>query len=184
MPEPITLAFVGGAALTEGIKFLYGQASEALKRWREHKEAAKTLAAVPATSDVPAIFAGDMKPLQFHLDKVGELEPQILSALPALSNYASGLMPVTTDNTPLLEQTDALRRLMEIVFQYRLTLQGEKRDASGPHAYGEADIENVRGHVAALKIGTLNSGTAEGHLKVKNVEAGSQAFGTEIDSMG
>jgi hypothetical protein len=41
MPEPvtITLAVVGTAALKEGVKFLYGQAGELLKRWREKREA-------------------------------------------------------------------------------------------------------------------------------------------------
>jgi hypothetical protein len=40
MPEPVTLtaASIGAVALTEGIKFLYGQAGELLKRWRERKE--------------------------------------------------------------------------------------------------------------------------------------------------
>jgi hypothetical protein len=41
MPEPvtITLAAVGMAAISEGIKFLYGQASELLK-WRHEKHKA------------------------------------------------------------------------------------------------------------------------------------------------
>lgn len=38
MPEPLTLAAVGGAVLAEGIRFLYGQATEAVKRWRERRD--------------------------------------------------------------------------------------------------------------------------------------------------
>jgi len=42
MSDPTTLsaAAIGAAALTEGIKFLYGQAGEILKRWRERKDKA------------------------------------------------------------------------------------------------------------------------------------------------
>ena len=37
-PVTITAAGVGMAAISEGIKFLYGQAAELLKRWRERRD--------------------------------------------------------------------------------------------------------------------------------------------------
>ena len=45
MSEPLTLTGVGVVVLTEGIKFLYAQAGESLKRWRERNRDAKTAAA-------------------------------------------------------------------------------------------------------------------------------------------
>ena len=39
MVDPLTLSTIGAVALTEGIKFLYEQAGEVLKRWRERKDA-------------------------------------------------------------------------------------------------------------------------------------------------
>ena len=51
MPDPVTLAAVGGFALTEGIKFLYGQAGEALKHWQERKKA-KAAAAAEAVEEL------------------------------------------------------------------------------------------------------------------------------------
>jgi len=41
MIDPLTISAIGAVAITEGIKFLYGQAGELLKRWRERKDAAK-----------------------------------------------------------------------------------------------------------------------------------------------
>jgi len=35
MPDPVTLTVPGGGAAAEGIKFLYGQAAELLKAWRD-----------------------------------------------------------------------------------------------------------------------------------------------------
>src|SRR5437879_6867359 len=42
MAEPLTLALVGSVILSEGVKFLYAQAGDALKRWRPRKEARTT----------------------------------------------------------------------------------------------------------------------------------------------
>ena len=43
MPETITLAMLGAAALTQGVNFLYGQAGELLKRRRDRREKAAAL---------------------------------------------------------------------------------------------------------------------------------------------
>jgi hypothetical protein len=184
MPEPITLALVGGAVLTEGIKFLYGQATEALKRWRDHKDAAPKPETVPATGEVPAIFEGTIAPLQIHLDKVGELERQLKAARAALSDYNDGLETVTSDNTALLEKTDALRQMMEAVYQYRLTFQGEDRPASGPEVIGSAEVETIKGLVAGVQAGRIESGTVRGTVKAKTVDEGGQAFGVKADRIG
>jgi hypothetical protein len=40
VPDPITLAALGAVALSEGVKFLYGQAGELLKRRREQRASA------------------------------------------------------------------------------------------------------------------------------------------------
>src|SRR4029453_12668768 len=58
MADPLTLAAVGALALAEGIKFLYGQAGEVLKRWRERKATAATgptpVASEPVAVELPA----------------------------------------------------------------------------------------------------------------------------------
>ena len=74
MPEPvtITLAVVGTVALKEGVKFLYGQAGELLKLWRERHDAVKTTplqASEPAVIELPAdIFEGQLDAPQIHYD--------------------------------------------------------------------------------------------------------------------
>ena len=56
MADPLTLAAVGAVALTEGIKFLYGQAGETLKRWRESKgtKAATATVTEPVQVKIPS----------------------------------------------------------------------------------------------------------------------------------
>jgi hypothetical protein len=40
MSEPVTFSVLGGWAALEGIKFLYGQAAEVLKAWRDRRSQA------------------------------------------------------------------------------------------------------------------------------------------------
>jgi hypothetical protein len=74
MPEPvtITLAVVGTVALKEGVKFLYGQAGELLKRWREKREAVETpplQTSERAVLELPTdIFEGPLDAPQIHYD--------------------------------------------------------------------------------------------------------------------
>ena len=49
MVDPLSLSAIGAVALTEGIKFLYEQAGEVLKRWRDRKDAGAK--AAPAQLD-------------------------------------------------------------------------------------------------------------------------------------
>ena len=74
MADPLTLTGVGVIALTEGIKFLYGQAGEALKRWRERKAAGKNADVEPVEVELPSdAFAGQLEQPQLHLDAVERL---------------------------------------------------------------------------------------------------------------
>jgi hypothetical protein len=74
MPEPvtITLAVVGTVALKEGVKFLYGQAGELLKLWRERRDAVKTIplqTSEPTVMEFPGdIFEGPLDAPQIHYD--------------------------------------------------------------------------------------------------------------------
>ena len=50
MADPFTLAAVGAVAITEGIKFLYGQAGDVIKWWHQRKAAGKSASAEPVDS--------------------------------------------------------------------------------------------------------------------------------------
>src|SRR5262245_38772260 len=100
MVEPLTLAVVSSAVVTEGIKFLYGQAAEAIKRWRERRDAAPTVA---ASAPPPPVFGNTLQPLEIHLERVATLEPQLLSLRRALADVADGLQTLSSDDPLILE---------------------------------------------------------------------------------
>jgi hypothetical protein len=110
MPDPLTLAVVATSVVTEGIKFLYGQAAEAVKRWRESpKDAGASKTAQAKVTPPPQIFDGPLEPLEFHLGHVERLEKELLTLRSALAEQADGLAGVNADDRALLETIDAFR---------------------------------------------------------------------------
>lgn len=48
--DPLTVGFLGGVAVTEGIKFIYAQAGELIKAWREKRKKSSSDFEVPILS--------------------------------------------------------------------------------------------------------------------------------------
>jgi hypothetical protein len=147
MTAELTLATVGGAVLTEGVKFLYGQATEILKRWRDKQDQSTDAEekTVPVAETPPQIFAGELAPLEIHLENVEPLQDQLRNLWISLAVYAQGVERVNTQDLSLLEIVDDLRRTLEAIYLQRLTFVGEQRSASGPVADGEINVKQVAG---------------------------------------
>lgn len=184
MSDPLSLAMVGAAALTEGIKFLYSQAGEALKRWRERKAAQGTAVVEPVDAELPAVaFQGQLTEPRLHLLVVSRLEQDLRDLRAAVADYAQGIEEVDTSNKELLQTVDALRRAMEVVYRQRLVFQGEPDAPMDVPALGEAKVEEVLGYVAGLRARRI-VGSATGRVEVRKVGAGGQAVGLDADTIG
>src|SRR5437764_3576134 len=112
MLDPVSLSALGAVALTEGIKFLYEQAGEVLKRWRERKDAANDTTkelpkAEPVAVTLPPVFEGQLVNPQIHYDVVEKLEKQLREVKTNLSGYADESDKVDTTDKALLQQIDA-----------------------------------------------------------------------------
>jgi hypothetical protein len=189
MPEPLTLAVVGTVALTEGIKFLYGQAGEILKRWRERREKKSEPTTQAEQTEavnviLPEVFEGKLSNPVIHFDALQETEEQLRELRKDLADYADGIEPVDSGNERLLQQVDALRQLLEAVYQQHLTFKGEQRPTSGPVVHGKIDVKQVAGYVAAVRAHVILSGTTTGEAKVERVEVGGSVVGVDINAIG
>jgi len=177
--------FTGAVALTEGIKFLYEQAGEALKRWRERKAAAKNVTVEPVDVQLPsAAFTGHLEQPQLHFEAVGRLEPELRDLRAALADYAQGIDEVDSGNEQLLQTADALRQAMEAVYGQRITFCGEPRPPSGPLVVGEANVNDVLGYVAGLRARKIIGGSVTGRVTAKRVDRGGQAIGLDVGTIG
>lgn len=191
MPEPvtITLAAVGMVGITEGIKFLYGQASELIKWLREKRKTSSSGEAAesvqPKLMPRPDVF--EPNPAEAAVDEAAlERLAQPLDELcDKLSGVMTGRTEVDASNTALLTCVDALRKALEIVIGQRLTFRGEKRpEAEGPIVRGRVNVDEVLGYVAGVVAGSITSGTVEGEVQAKKVDEKGKAIGVQVDEIG
>jgi hypothetical protein len=190
MPDPLTLTALGAVALTEGIKFLYNQASELLKRRREQKKAA---AAAPAASPppievaTPPVVEGRIAPVTVDEAALDRLGDQISGLRHDLGRYVDETDPAPVDpaDERLVATVDALRQAIEAVWRQRITFKGERRESSGPMVRGTIDVEAIAGRAAAVRAGRISGdATVEGTVTADRIERGATAYGVEADTIG
>lgn len=176
MVDPITLAALGALALSEGVKFLYGQAGEVLKQRRERRA---------ATAELPSeLFETPAGVLSVDLERADELEPELRELRRDLSEYGQGVDAVDPNDRQVVELVDALRRTLETVYGQPIVFRGENRGASAVDLTGEAVVKEVRGYVAGLRARHITSGSATGRVRSDSVEEGGQAIGLDAGDVG
>lgn len=185
MADPFTLAAIGAVALTEGIKFLYRQAGDALQRWQQRKDANRAGGTEPVDARLPeAAFEGRLEHPQVHFDAVQRLEPALLDLRHAIAEYADGTYKVDPGDQRVLQAVDGLRQAMEAIYGQRITFRGEPRPASGPVAAGEVKVDHVLGYVAGLRARDIISGSATGRVEAGTVHPGGTAVGLDVGTVG
>ena len=182
MVDPFSMGALGALVATEGIKFLYNQAAEVLKRWRDRKAGKEAEAQVPIRVPSPEALQGTLESPQVDFDAVDRLHDDIRQLAGVLGNYAGGLVDPSPDDQELAEAADALRRALEVVYSQRITFTGEHREPSGPVVIGRADVDKVIGDVAGVRARLVRSGRIEGQLKAGEVTG--TGSGVDVDTMG
>jgi hypothetical protein len=177
--DELSLSHLGASALTEGIKFLYAQAGEVLRRRRDRDAAPIVLA-----PQEQSIIEEDLAPLEIDERALARLEPDIRSLRSSLSEYADEIDVVSSDSVAVIDATDALRRALEAVFHHTLTFRGESRDVAGPTAGVEMDVDEVAGYVAAVVARAVEGGHIRAAVTAKRVEEGGRLVGLEVDQFG
>jgi hypothetical protein len=164
MIDLMDLSPLGPMALQAGVRFLYEQATAALKRKFEPR--ADTPQVPPR---LPPIFDDVSGPLSYHIDKVEALEEPLRKLSQAVSKWASGTEPVDPANAELIKAIAALRLVMEQVFQQRLTFKGEQRAHDGLLGQPLALVSELLSDVLAPKSIGLGqrAGSNSGLLNLK-----------------
>jgi hypothetical protein len=173
MADPLTLSVLGATVLTEGIKFVYNQATELLKRRREKAAEAPDVSALEGT-------LAPLNPDSAVLDRV---EPDLRELRKVLQDYVDDIEPISAQDDRLLEATDAARRLLEAVYGQRITFRGEQRPISGPVVEGTVDVEAVSGYVAGVRARVVG-GSAHVRGAVRADEVSGTAVGVDLDRIG
>jgi hypothetical protein len=181
-PVSLTLAGIGGLALTEGVKFLYAEAQDLIKHWMDAKKSAgDSAAALPPVQvevELPPAFAGQLQSPSANLAVIAKNEDRFEALTGALSLYATGTKPIEPSDRKLLAKADELRGLLEEIFGQNLTFAGEERPATGTRILrGTVNVDVLHGTAAGVSTDTLADVT-EGHATAREVTG--SIFGVEV----
>jgi hypothetical protein len=189
MGEPFSLAAIGAVALTEGIKFLYGQTGDLIKRWQERRtrkvagNAESDRTQVDLTTP-PAMGATTIR-ADADFDAVEAHAEELLRLRSGFANVADGLAEIDPNDADALARVGKMRDLLEEILGVSLTFTGEQRPATGePVVRTDLTIGNVFGKATGADIDEMRSGTVETRAAVGDVAAGGEVTGTRIGQLG
>jgi hypothetical protein len=173
MPDPFTLSLLGAAA-TQGITFLYAQATEVLKARRARTATDTGPLVVPVVeTDVldrqPTATAVEPAVVEEHRASLAKLTG-------ALSPYAQGDLDVDPDDAELAGQAAELRALLEAAYGVRFTFRGEQRPESGSAVTVKQAFADVDGTV----VGAAGDVGAGGKLDVVQDVSGTVGTNAEV----
>jgi hypothetical protein len=183
MPDPLTLTVLGGVAATEGIKFLYGQATELLKAWRERRRKVDAGDTPPSQLTVPIMDNEvlDGEPAEPIADAtvLDKHSKSLVQLIGALSPYALGQADIDLADEELGEQAGRLRALLEAAYGQRFTLRGEQRDPTGTRVSVSQVLGEVEGTVVGAHADVGPGGNLDIDQDVKTVKPGGSVTGFE-----
>lgn len=143
MADPLTLSVLGSWAALEGIKFLYGQAAEVLKGWRERRPDVP-IQASEALDEAPEQRPPDAEVIAEQAKTLGELAG-------GLAPYADGMLEIDLHDAALGERAGQVRAILEAVYGQRFTFQGEDRDPTGTRVRVVQVLGEVEGDVTGVE---------------------------------
>jgi hypothetical protein len=186
MVEPISLGVIGGVALTEGVKFLYSQVGDWLKRRRDLKNADSLKnenQTLPVTTTLPPALGGDRISSDVPFEYIDAKQSELVELRSALSNYADETLAdetleVDRTNVELLGIIDDLRKLAEEALGRRLTFVGEVgREPSGTAIVrGDVQVnEAIDANISGVDAEVVEGGSIHGTADVKTARGGTVA---------
>ena len=186
MSDPSPLSTVESTVLSEGIKFLYNQAAELLRRWRDRRDEpanAEVAAGLDyAVPELPRAFAPSSAQGGLDEQALAELVEELWALRRELQDHADGVVPIDANDSTLLGLVDALRCCLEAVWCRPLVFAGEQRSPAAQRAVveGRVSTQEVAGYAAAVRAASLPGGTIRGQARANRVWPGGQLIGVEL----
>lgn len=182
-PNEFSLGNTAALVLGEGVKFLYEQATELLRRRRDRKDhPAEGRSDAPPPVTVPEnLLQGQLSLSNVDDGALERYEVQLAELRRALSDYADDIRPIVHSDVQLLTAAEAIRGLLEIIYGRRITFAGEQREISGSLLAADDErrtdrlvVQVLAQGAGAVAIGGDNTGSISTNLrKAKLREGGS-----------
>jgi hypothetical protein len=173
MMEPFSLAALGTVALTQGITFLYNQATEILKRRRERQAAAE---AVPV--ETPEVLEGELQPVAIDPAAADELAEELKLLRAQLGEYAQGTEEADPSDASVVRATEALRDAIESIIGQRITFKGEQREPSGRAVVtGTVRAREIRARASGVDADSIGEAEVRGDVQADVIGEGADVAG-------
>lgn len=170
--DPILIG-AAGAALTQGVTFLYEQASEILRAWRERRRNAA--APPPEILEPPeGVTVGSADPFPDAPDR--SVEDQLQELRELLEPVRAGSVPADSDAAK--QAAAALREVLESVLRAPITFAGEA-PRSPQLTDVEVVVQDVAGRVTGIR-GQLQAEETRVRVRAGKVEAGGEVMAIDM----
>jgi hypothetical protein len=184
MADPLTLSALTGAALTEGIRFLYNQAAELIKAARERRGEAKDAERVEVERVPSEVLVGPL-PDTVDARMLSQTHLRLARLLNDLTPYATGGAEIVRGDLQLLDVAHQLHALLETVYGQPITLTGEQREPIGAQVNVQQLLGEIEGEASALRVGAVGRGArVDIDQSATTVRPGGSVVGAQIDRIG
>lgn len=154
------MAGLGATALTEGVKFLYQQASDLLQRRRAKK------------GDLPDVVAEPRVLPEADPERVAACENELTQLVGELAKRLPEHGSVSAGDRSVLLVAEALRQVLGAVYGTSIVFSGE---AASVHAV--VNVDEVAGVVAGVQAKLDDGGTFRSEVTIGRVEPGGEVYG-------
>ncbi|WP_255954675.1 hypothetical protein [Streptomyces odontomachi] len=177
MADSLTLAGLSATVLTEGIRFLYGQAGEVIRQHREGRAERRERSVVPEVvaeprelpPPDPELVEGFRADLEFCRTY---LEPFVTG------ERRDALLQGAVD-PQVIEVADALRRVLGAVHQVPIVFADELSGAGTKVVRGSVEADVVAGILIGVRAKVV-SATIDAHARAGRIEAGGEVIAADI----
>ncbi|MET8550165.1 hypothetical protein [Micromonospora zamorensis] len=173
MDEALVLSTLTGAALTQGVAFIYRQLENLVK----NKRNARTVTGVEAE----AVLAGSLRPARVDPESYEQRQQEIDLLYGILTSYLKNAY-VREGDVHLQYLLGSVRRVLEDVYKQRITFVGEDRPPSGVNV--EQEIEDVHSSVIGVEARRVASNVpVDVRQKLGTVHEDAPVVGAKIDEI-
>jgi hypothetical protein len=177
-PTGISLNSTAGLVLSEGVKFLYGQATDLLRRRQDRKDrrAGDPSDALPPLVVPPYLLQGELSARHVDDGVLARYEGQLAEMRRVLSDYVDGIRQITHSDAQVVGAAEAIRGMLEIIYGQRITFAGEQREASGSRLSAEDErragrlvVQVLAYGAGAVAVGGDNTGSITTNPGIGNI---------------
>jgi hypothetical protein len=180
LDDPLSLAALGGSALTQAFGFVFGQLEAVLERKRADKDP-RIIEDEPITLEQPLILAGRLAPLTIDQASLHEHAAELLLLRNLLANYCERNELNAADKA-LIQMLSRAREILEDVYGQSISFQGEDHPRTGTRI--QQRIKDAHGKTVGLEVREFSQGEARVSQVIDTVHKGGEIIGGRFDRLG